>query len=375
MKTKTFTIIIISGFITAFLFLFSIMFYINKHYSPDWRQGEITGSEVIIRELKSRYINQTKNKYDVYILGGSKAGFLLPSTFEKYTNNHYYNFYTSVGLFSNYELFSNFLINENAPKEIIIHLSTYETYNYDDKVYIPIKMQKFFFSKVKSILLFFKERYLNINYLNSIIQFQNTGKLSIKQTGEINSFDSLIWYNKDKESYVKQNVLHSFNEHIEELLYNEPHLQFYKKDIDTLKRIKQNCDDNNIELKVVIGAHFISAYRDEYGEDFNNYMRELVSVMGCIWNFCGINDVNKNPYNFLNEGHFWYFTGNKMIERMYSPVPNTTDLNAFGILLTKDNIEEYIQSQKEKWLELKTEYETTETIKLPGIEDESYLGD
>ena len=183
MKTKTFTIIIISGFITAFLFLFSIMFYINKHYSPDWRQGEITGSEVIIRELKSRYINQTKNKYDVYILGGSKAGFLLPSTFEKYTNNHYYNFYTSVGLFSNYELFSNFLINENAPKEIIIHLSTYETYNYDDKVYIPIKMQKFFFSKVKSILLFFKERYLNINYLNSIIQFQNTGKLSIKQKG------------------------------------------------------------------------------------------------------------------------------------------------------------------------------------------------
>lgn len=45
----------------------------------------------------------------------------------------------------------------------------------------------------------------------------------------------------------------------------------------------------------------------------------------------------------------------------------------FGILLTKDNIDEYIQNRRESYQKLKKEYEETGTVQLQTKEDESYI--
>ena len=54
-----------------------------------------------------------------------------------------------------------------------------------------------------------------------------------------------------------------------------------------------------------------------------------------------------------------------MINTVYAKsIPNTTDMDAFGILLTAENIDLYIESQMQKWQELKKEYENFGTISL-----------
>ena len=64
-------------------------------------------------------------------------------------------------------------------------------------------------------------------------------------------FDGYTLFEKDNDSFIKQNVLHSFIPHLRKLFYSEPQLRFYTKDIEALKRIKQYCDKNHINLKVV----------------------------------------------------------------------------------------------------------------------------
>lgn len=253
MKSKSFSLYIILGFIISFLSFFFLMILAYTVFAPNWKTGLFTGGEVCYRELKTRYISQENCPYNSFILGGSKAGFLQPKTFNYYNKNkQYYNFYTSNGLFSNYECYSRYLIatHNDTIKEIVIHLSSYETNSYYDSLYVPIQMQENVLLKTKSLLTFIKERYLNITFLKNLFLYFKTGKTSINSTGEINAIDSITLFEKDNDSFIKQNVLHSFIPHLRKLFYSEPQLRFYTKDIEALKRIKQYCDKNHINLKV-----------------------------------------------------------------------------------------------------------------------------
>ena len=377
MKSRTFAVFMVAAFWAAALFLGALLFFADKKWCGDWKKGEIAGGEVIFREAKTQFISQKDVPYNAYILGGSKAGFLKPATFDLYSGKHFYNFYTDVGLFSNYERFSNYIIDRQGKnaQEILIHLSTYETNGYDDAVYVPYEMQANIFLKAKSRLQFFKEKYLNSGYFNNLRNFHRIQKSNIEPSGEINSSECEQKSAQNPEKFVETYVLNNFQVNLKKLFYEEPHLRFCKKDIEALKRIKRRCDENGTKLTVVIGAHFISAYADEFGSDFDAYLRDLVSVAGEVWTFCGFCGENRNPYNFVNAGHFWKFVGDKMIETMYSPEPNTRDMDSFGILLNADNIDEYIESQKQKWLALKAEYDATGTITLLGKSDASYLGE
>lgn len=366
MKSKNFARLLIIFFIIALILLLGIMIVANIKYGTDWKNGEITGTEIVFRELKTRYISQKNLSYNAYILGGSKAGYFQTSVINDYSNESFYNFYTSVGCFSNYERYTDFLIQQqkNVIQEIVLHLSTYETdYTYDDTVYIPIEMQETILKKIKSSLLFFKEKYLNVTYLKYLLANKKKSLNNIQNNGK-----------KESNNMDLQPVLINYENNIHKLFYNEPKLRYCRRNLETLSRIKKECDKNKIQLKVVIGAHFISKYADQYGEDWNNYLRGLVSIVGNVWDFSGFNAVNKNPYNFVNEGHFDTFVADEIIRIMYSFPKNDTNMDSFGILLTKDNIEEYIASQKMKWNILKNEYDTTGTIKLFSKNDDSYLG-
>ena len=47
--------------------------------------------------------------------------------------------------------------------------------------------------------------------------------------------------------------------------------------------------------------------------------------------------------------------------------------DGFGILLTKDNVHEYLDQRRDDYNRLKEEYETTGTLQLPGMDDPSFL--
>ena len=142
----------------------------------------------------------------------------------------------------------------------------------------------------------------------------------------------------------------------------------YDDNLNALREIKALCDENNITLKVVIGASFIGE-RDTYEcSRYYAYLKELVSITD-VWDFSSFSDINMNPYNFVNRKHYNTAVADLMINTMYGK----DSFDGFGIYLTQDNIDDYLKQRKSDFERLKEEFESTGTLALPDMNDKSYI--
>lgn len=384
MKTKTFSILTIISYLCATLFLLGITAFINRiDNSYNWKTGTVKAdNSLLARQLKTNYISQKKMMQNAFILGGSKAGALQPEKLKNYTENDYYNLYVPQGNFRDYGLFVNYLLNtyDRSIQEFILHLSSHESEKFSKVPYIPIQMQRNVFSKIHSYLQFIQQEYLILDKTKLIedLKKRNNKPILFTEFGARNPLSDLYRQTElEKNPKVFKKTVFSYWGKYETALNNlfkqTVNLPACERNIEELRKIKKVCDSKNVKLNIVIGPTFIGELYKYASSQYIKYLKDIVSICP-VWNFSGINDIDLNPYNFINGGHYFYFVGDKMIETIYSPIPNTTDMNAFGILLTKDNIDQYIESQHQKWLKLKAEYEATGTVKLYEMDDPSYLG-
>ena len=87
--------------------------------------------EDYVRYLKAEHIAHFSDKYDGYILGGSKAGALLPSSFEKIEGKKYYSVWNVAGCFNDYYLYTKYIVENTNAKKIVLHLSNLEINSFD----------------------------------------------------------------------------------------------------------------------------------------------------------------------------------------------------------------------------------------------------
>ena len=174
----------------------------------------------------------------------------------------------------------------------------------------------------------------------------------------------------DPDKYIRRNVTINFNKHLEKMFQQKKasSAPAYEDNLNALRQIKALCEENNVTLNVVIGAGFIGE-RDSYeGDRYYAYLNELVTITD-VWDFSDFNDINMNPYNFVNRKHYNNNVADLMVNTMYGQ----SSYEGFGIYLTKDNINDYLKERKTKFEQLKEEFETTGTVALQGMEDDSYL--
>ena len=388
MKSKTFVLLLLSAFFAAMIVLASANIFANatwsKQLKSDWKSGRIWGSDAwAMIENKTNYISQKGLSYNAFLFGGSKSGAIQPRTLKEYTGDDFYNYWTNGGCFENYEMFCNHILKTYKDiNEVIICLSSHEVEHFKAGwKLVPSKIQKmpFAYWKIKAKLL--KEKYLNINTFTDLYKKRNTENLEPLMFSDGGRDCSLYFEkrNEDEEKFIKERVLPywhlqdgGWEKSLHDLFYREPQLLACDENIAALKRIKANLDARGIKLTIVIMPTFVAEIHKYTTPQFTQYLKDLVAVQQ-VWNFSGLNDIDLNPYNFSDGGHCFDFVGDKMIETMYSPEPNTADMDSFGILLTSDNIGAYIESQREKWRALKAEYDKTGAITLQGKTDASYL--
>lgn len=388
MKVKSFAILVICVFTVSAFFLACVNVFAtkiwSKHLKSDWKTGYIWVSDAwTMIENKTNYISQKDLLYNAFLFGGSKSGAMQARTLKKYTGNDFYNYWTHSGCFENYEMFSNYILNKYKDiNEVIICLSSHEVEHFKAKYeLVPSKIQRNPFSSFTVKVKIFKEKYLNIQTFIDLYRDRNTENLEPLMFSDGGRDYSLSFskLNENSEKYIKDNVLPYWHlqdggceKSLHDLFYREPQLLACDKNIEALKRIKSKLDKRGIKLTIVIMPTFIGEIHKYTTTQFSQYLKDLVSIQN-IFNFSGLNDIDLNPYNFADGGHCFDFVADKMIETMYSERPNTSDMDAFGILLTKDNIEQYIESQRTKWQQLKNEYEATGTIRLYDMNHPSYL--
>lgn len=372
MKAKRFSmsLIIISISMIVFFIAGNILFQKQFGWITDYRKGIFVtnlGNDLINK--KTYYIRQKGLPYNAFILGGSKAGGLSPAKLKELTGLEFYNYWANVGTFDDYLTRFDYVysIYNDRISHLILHLSSHEverektTYDYMPPVIAKLNLNSSdLFLNNKKFFLDNLERFTNIH--QTLELFEKKENITFTNSDGSRNFSPLK--NKKSENsneYIKTEVLNfwgKYDECLQKLFEPvEPELPACEYNIEILKKILAKCFEKNIKLTVIIGPTFISELYRYSSPKYIKYLEEIVSLTD-VWNFSGINEINLNPDNFADGGHYFDFIGDKIIETVFSKgKPNTSNFDEFGILLTKENFPDFIESQKEKWQILKTEYE------------------
>lgn len=368
----TFFVIVAAG-IAAFMTV-NYLVDATGYFSVE-RGAETIDANGYTRAAKSKYIKKHADEYNAVVLGGSKAGVLSTELLSEYTGKNYYNFYIAYGCFADFLTYAEYLIETADLEEITLHLSSIEVQKYSradvNEIYeVPAVVD----GNAVDLLL------ENLNYLcrniESTIEYvlddgaqQEKGMDSLAD-GERDYSYPYGLMEADQGAYVEKYVLPRYKKNLEKLFTDneEPEMPAIEQNIKAMKAIKTLCEENDVNLKVVIGPTFLAEMYKFESESYYDYLRELVQITD-LWDFSGFIPENLNPYNFVNEGHYKNEVADLIVDTMYGKQQK----EGFGVLLTQDNIEEYLLERNADFERLKSEYETTGTVALGTLEDESLI--
>lgn len=102
-----------------------------------------------------------------------------------------------------------------------------------------------------------------------------------------------------------------------------------------MKKIRDYCISNNIDLKVLISPDYIKASESYDKQEFAKFKKELAKIMP-FYDFSGENDITTNDEYYMNFDHFSEDVGNLIIDRIYHQDKNTPPkIKNFGVYIKK----------------------------------------
>ena len=322
------------------------------------------------RELKLEHVLHFSDNYDAYLLGGSKAGTYRPEKLQELDGYRYYNLYETGGSFYEYYLETKFLIENASPQKIIINISGGEVrFLLRDQKDVTYKLPAVLTGESKLLEIFdFLSKDIGESFSRLKERLTETKYYELTSTGERNLSRYYERVEKDWESFTQKYVLADFDAHMKTLFTKPRRAAYLDESLEYLRQIKNMCDQNGVELMVLVSPSFIG----EMSEHESTYYREFLVDMALItdyWDFSGYHDIDMNPYNFYNEGHFYYEIADLVIDT----INGTDSYPGFGVYVTKDNVIEHVEQRAADYERLQQEYLETGTIQLQGMEDASCL--
>lgn len=328
--------------------------------------------EDYLREQKAQHIKHFSDKYEAYLIGGSKAGALRTEKLKELDGYNYYNCWVMSGNFQDYEAYTKYIVEHANPKKILLHISTSEIKKFDREAYGAIYETPAMLSGESKIAEYFSFLFKNLK-----LSFEKLTDDSVRypclETGERNLTKYYNYFNEHKGTdeyydFLLKEKVEAFYKKLESGVRDKSTVT--SQCIASLKRMKQMCDKNNVEFQVFFGSVFAGQMIGYEGDSLYNFMREVVQVAGDTWCFNTYNDVAMNIYNYYDIAHYYYEIGDMMIDTMAG---RPSRYYNFGILLNEDNIEQEITNRWNYLNEWKEYYDAHDTLPFQGMEDSSLV--
>ncbi len=326
------------------------------------------------RAIKSRYLLEHKDEYDAVIIGGSKCGSVDTDKMTEYTGLRYYNMYLNLGNFHDYLDFTKFLAEDVGIREIMLVLSNYEVLSYDNS-YRGNNYQTpalFSGSWIKEVQEFLSWMIVDPSTLQESRERleKNPVFADALVDGRRSRTASLAAHQNDPDGF-RARVLEKYDERLKILFSGDikDHSEVMKKNLYALEEIKRICQENDVNLHVVIGPSTMTErYRYETPE-FYQYNQYIISMMGEVWDFSDYNDINMNYDNYFDHLHYDLEVADLMIDTIYGK----NSYEGFGQLLTNETAPAYYRNMQEDFDRLKEEFNATGTVELQDCNDPSFL--
>ncbi|MEI6132595.1 MAG: hypothetical protein WCQ41_07215 [Bacillota bacterium] len=293
------------------------------------------------RTAKFTYLEKNHDKFDSYIIGGSKAGALIPSLFNQYyPKAKFYNYNMVGGKFFDYQKVINYLVKNYKVKNIVFQISMLELDQLATQQDIGGRLHG---KMVSDFPVSFYSKYI---FMNPKYSFDKLSQSFTWNDAMEKDFLYRIWdgaLNRRKlEAQISKNPKSVFNIDYR-FPANPPKLKSisYKYNLQALRNIVNLCKDNNVNLLVVAAPTYKSEFEAYSKQEISQYIEEMSQVTS-FWNFSGYNSINNDVTNFYDYKHYREKIAKLILARIF----NDTKVKVpedFGTYVTKDNVEDQIE--------------------------------
>ena len=357
------------GIVLVLLFIGSMNYFVDPFSYFRFMDGEFTefqdASDTYLRYIKAKQIQHAGDKYDAYIIGGSKSGALRTQTLKEVEGLDYYNCWILSGNFREYYLYTKFILENTSAKKILLQISGPEVKRGDVSTFGDMYKTPAVISGESEAAEVFEFLGKNVSVAWGDLMKKIKGEKLITIPGIEDGVRNINYYykriEKDPDEYVQTAVLHDYDANLDKLFNKTPKNAERFNNLEYLKEIKSMCEDAGVELQVFIGASCINELNEYEARTYWSYLLQIVDIFDNIWDFSGYNDVCMNPYNFYNESHYKYEVGDLMIRTM---AKGEQIVEGFGTYVTPKTRFTWLDSRRKAYNRLKTEYNNTGTIDL-----------
>ncbi len=323
-------------FVGGFNYLYdrySIFDYNTKYYSEEPNQNFIKMSLLLNKVIK----------YDSLIFGSSRVGKINPLSIK---NANYYNMTYSEGLPREHYLNIQALIKKNIKiKNLIIGLDDF-SYQVNPLTHEQQPMRRIHYKASNTNIFNFYYMYLgllpNLDSIKKKLQCysnkNNCGFYDFYKTG-------MPIVPVEIETKIEENVI----DHVNNKIFDNPtryRANYLEKTINDIKMIVKLCKANNINLILFINPIHKTTYIDTNFELFIDFKRQLIDLAN-YYDFSGFNSVTNNNYFWYETSHYRTIVGNFISAKIFNDksveVPED-----FGVLVTKDNIDEHLENLRKQ---------------------------
>lgn len=370
MDAKKWTIRFVGLIVLAIALIMALNYFVDpyKYFASQSGDFHDVRWDDYVREQKIEHIRKNPDKYDAYLIGGSKAGGIKTENLSRIDGYNYYNCWILSGNFPDYLAYAEYIVENTSAKKILLQISTSELYEFNrsekGSIYeLPAEITGE--SKIAECVSFLmKNPTIALEELTTTpTDYYNepTGERNLKNYYDYHKQQTIngnyyYWYMRSQSlKYYK---------YLDKGVPEDP--ETVSACIEILRQIKKLCDDNGVELQVFFGSVFASQLVYYEGESFYDFLEQVVMVMDeDVWCFNTYNDVALCVYNYYNPAHYFYEVGDLMIDTMAG---KECEFEGFGVKLNRQNVGEEIQKRRQKLNEWKAHYQKNGFLPFRSME-------
>ncbi len=281
----------------------------------DWYSYDMTMNP---RTSKIAYLDRHHEEYDSYIIGCSKTSSFSADTLEKYyEGSSFYNMLMYGGDLYDIEKTADYILDNYAPKRIIINLGLEETISYntgeeDVKTRLHAKVDGDSLTGFYLQHLFLHPQYSwdKLSALRNNTYLPTTADVFDVPTGaydkslrDVEAIGSLEAYSAKYPAFSVSYGKYS----------SMPYMQTV---VDAVARLKEKCEAQGVEFTLILSPVYCTELRSYEREDLEEYWRALAAVTD-FWDFSGYTSVSYDSRYFYDAYHFRNAVGDMALARMF----------------------------------------------------------
>ncbi|MFW2602015.1 hypothetical protein [Aliarcobacter butzleri] len=329
------SIIFIISFIGIVNYIVDPLWLFNHSNKLNQKQGSYDE-----RQLKTNYLYyKIKKDFDGILLGSSRATYINQNDFG---NMNIFNYSAGAMMPFEYRDFIDFAkkVKGTKLKYIIIGFDFFGTNTIDEKKRLNPKFY------IDNTINFSRYKFLfSIDTFNKSIK-----NIRYSLIGRDMYYDRKAI--KYKNIITKEELLKNYNSSIKEQtrILSYPNYKYNENYINILETIKNENPDTEfiVYTSAVTSDLLVSIIKNgKRWEEYKRWLYELIEVFGEVNHFMTINSITKNLENYFDDNHAYPSTL-KLIANKLAKVENKDFPEDFEILLTKNNVDKYLENLKKQ---------------------------